>query len=752
MAYLINNARVSSLTIGGVDYTSALLNWQASDASANKNGFVATNGNIELGRVPGSFDITDYDRNIFKRGTETVLSITYPSGVTEVHPRGRLYVIGVGYNPDTDTLAVEVGCRIALAVLMDKPATLYPYAPIYLDVTQRENGNINGSLVTAGKYIYQDNTGTIVSRTFYDGDTLASVQTGDFVSILGVTTLSAAPLAAAAPIPDRLRVTYSYPVSAIANANPGTPPPQINSETSRYATVFPNAVWQRVKPENGLDGVTGVTEEAPSDGATSACGNSPDAPSDNSSSSTCQYEYELVQQPYNMSVSKSQYSKTQYGGPGGQESFSERTVSGPLLEANGQYFADRMSFCRSQFATRCNPQGGCSGIISYAGSQTVLERTQTYNTYGPDGALTKRRELTYKNSLSAAKSQDWRAGVVNGVVKQFTTVSTALYLHRLVETRWYRSGNLNYEVITEFDSNAGGGGGISGSGSLSALQGVKTVTVKKSGSIVTTPLRPSSDATPTTETVEAVEQRDIFINNYVTPPSESGPYVLEDSVPVPILETNDTVRRQIVWNYVDYLTRWVKGEGFGLQIGESMREEICSNWYPGRPFRYYDQGKNKLTAMRMDACSWTADRDGSVIVMNGIWIGDSNGVVTIPNNVTGDSRPDMTGGSNTTPPAGPGAPPAVGNEDSVLSGAYAFDVNVYFNTTTTVEELIVTNPPAAASYNVDVEFAFTTWTGGLTVTGGDLLATGTLASIPLEYAGSLVTANASVVDPDLFSA
>ena len=87
MSYLSNNSRVSSITIGGTDYTSNLVSWTASDASANKQGCITTPGQVVLGTKPGGVLIEDYDRNNFRRGDQVVLTMTEPGGSDYRHPR-----------------------------------------------------------------------------------------------------------------------------------------------------------------------------------------------------------------------------------------------------------------------------------------------------------------------------------------------------------------------------------------------------------------------------------------------------------------------------------------------------------------------------------------------------------------------------------------------------------------------------------------------------------------------------------------
>ena len=102
MSYLSNNTRVYSLTIEGVDYTSNLINWSASDESANKNGCIITTGTVVLGTKPGGVVIEDYDGNNFRRGDSVVLTVSTSDGGVTRHPRGLLYVVSTSYNAETE--------------------------------------------------------------------------------------------------------------------------------------------------------------------------------------------------------------------------------------------------------------------------------------------------------------------------------------------------------------------------------------------------------------------------------------------------------------------------------------------------------------------------------------------------------------------------------------------------------------------------------------------------------------------------
>jgi hypothetical protein len=208
MSYLVNQSRVHSLTINGTDYTDALIEWTASDSSANKQGLITTQGQLTLGYYSGGPSVSDYDRNDFLRGHEVILTMTTPNNTTYRHPRGLLYVISTNYDIESYTLIVTLGCKIALAKLTDDNTNLLPLAPIPLESTQEEISNIDASFAQAGKYLYQDNTGALISGLFFDGDSYTGAASGAWTSILGVTAISSSMLAAGSPVPDNIKLTY----------------------------------------------------------------------------------------------------------------------------------------------------------------------------------------------------------------------------------------------------------------------------------------------------------------------------------------------------------------------------------------------------------------------------------------------------------------------------------------------------------------------------------------------------------------
>ena len=194
MSYIANKSRVSSLTIGGVDYTSAFQEFTASDQSAFKNGCLQTTGTLLLGTYSGGPLIEDYDRDNFKRGVQVILELTEPGGSSYRHPRGLLYVISSSYDIEAEQLRVDLGCRLVMMGLTEEIDELISLLPIPLDVAQTSYSNCSASFASAGKYVYQDNSGSLEVGTFFDGDTYQSVAAGEWVSVLGVTALSAQPL------------------------------------------------------------------------------------------------------------------------------------------------------------------------------------------------------------------------------------------------------------------------------------------------------------------------------------------------------------------------------------------------------------------------------------------------------------------------------------------------------------------------------------------------------------------------------
>jgi len=253
----------------------------------------------------------------------------------------------------------------------------------------------------------------------------------------------------------------------------------------------------------------------------------------------------------------------------------------------------------------------------------------------------------------------------------------------------------------------------------------------------------------------------MFTGRYTLPPAEAGPYEMEESAPMPLLFDTQQEIQNTINSYASYLVRFTKGDAFGLQIGEGLREDVGQNWFPGMPFRYYDPKKGKVLAMRMDATSWGVTKDESAFVTNGIWCGTSNGTVTLPQNVLGAST--VTDGGSidplTTTPNGPTAPeppvvvpPVVDNETAVDNGTYAWVIKVDMMLKSTVEARNDNGvqPPPPGPEVVEHFQTMVAYCQGMVVQAGGLLTPSGNGDVPLENGGTLITAGATVVTADLF--
>ncbi|WGL30625.1 pyocin R2 [Synechococcus phage S-CRES2] len=759
MSYLSNNSRVSSIAIGGTDYTSNLVSWTASDASANKQGCITTTGQVILGTKPGGVLIEDYDRNNFRRGDQVILTMTEPGGSTYRHPRGLLYVISTSYDVEAEELTVEIGCRLSLMALLDEFDDLLSIVPIPLDPAQENYQSCCASFASAGKYVYQDNNGDLQSGLFFDGDNLSGTAAGEWVSVLGVTTNSVSPLAGTGAIPDQIKLSYQVPSDVVATDQSG----RVDTETttSYFFLAYPIVDYVRQnsdatedEPNGTLDNAGGantVEYDGPAISSSTSCGNAPSAPEDNGTPS-CNEGYELVQSATYFPAIRTDEVVTRYDGPSAQVSYSRRETYGPRIEANGQYWADNFAYCRQLYGSGCDPDGQCP----YDGlDNTLLTYTETFNFFdNRSGKVARTIVDTYDILISGAQPTDWRAGTSNGQILSFDSsflLNDTMYRVRRNDTIYYTLDNTNVQQTTVYESVTTNQVGIKGGQSLDALRGIKTRTVRRSTSNATLDVAPDIVNTPTTSTVEITSTLPLFTGRYVTPPAESGPYEIDEQIPVPLLFDTQGQIDTAVEDYSNYLIRFTKGDVFGLQIGEGLRSDVVTGWRPGMPFRYYDPVKGKLLAMRMDATSWGVDTNSAAFVVNGIWNGFSNGTVTIPSNTVGGSLPDLDG--NTPTPPGATVPPSVDDETGVDSGTIAFEVDVHFMFQSIAETFAVdgVSPPPPSAEDVNVKRTMTCYVEGIIVGPGDVLSTEADGGIPLEYEGSIIVSGATIVDPDLFS-
>ena len=758
MSYLANQTRVSSLTIGGADYTSSLVEWLVSDQSAYKNGCLQTTGTLTLGSYAGGPPVEDYDRNIFRRGVVVTLDLTEPGGAPYRHPRGYLYVISSSYDVEKEQLIIELGCRLVLMALTEEIDDLVQITPVNLDIAQTTYQNCSAAFASVGQYVYQNNQGALQVGTFFDGDSYDGISNGEWVSILGVTTVSAKPLSGTGAIPDRISLSYQVPADGLNQDNKG----RVDTvETDSYYFVrYPAIVFVRknsdASPNNPNGTIANIVAVysgpvVSSGSGGSSCGNSPDQPAGNGvygiTVDSCNLGYSTKEEPLFLPALRREESITEYNAPGAQVSRTYVSLRGPAIEANAQYYADKFAYCRATWATACQPNGSCP----YEGMEEILlGYDETINYYGDANELVRTVTDSYVTVLSAAQPSDWRSGINGGIPQDFNQNLSTTDMFRISrrDTTYYREGFINVQKDVSYASMSSRNVGIGGD--LDALNGVKTVQVRRSATTATVEIAPDRVNNSTTATDEKSTEIVLFTGRFKTPPVEAGPYIVDEQIPVPLLFELESEVNTAVEAYSNYLERFVKGDAFGLQLSEAMRGDVVTNWRPGMPFRYYDPQKDKTLAFRMDATSWGVGQGESAFITNGIWIGDSNGNITIPENLVGNSLPDM--GSGGTPPVPP-TPPGIENETSVDSGSFSWVIDVFFSLSAEMTAFgndgVVPVLPSDLDYNV--YSTMTCFVSGLVASPGDILATGSNGSIPLDLAGSLVTADAVLVTPDLFA-
>lgn len=456
MSYIVNQAQLSRVLVDGVDVTQLVLSWTVSDSTLKNVGAMQTSGELVMGQSGGLSQVIDYGRNRYKRGAEVLVYVTKTDGSEVLHPRGRLQILSDSYSPDGSTLTVEVGCKIAMASLTDDAEDLLTMVPIPLDPAQNDFQSASASFASAGQYVYQDRYGDLQTGEFFESDVYGSVTPGAWVSVYGKTALSVAPLQASGAIPDVLRLSYSYPTSALADDNRGKV--TLDQAESNYFIQFPAVVFIR-NPINDLDIPGGSYSEPSNPGQTTACGNSPSTPGSSiDQPNSCSDGYVTQSVAITQPAKRVQTTETTYNGPGGQISYSLSETRGPAIEVNGQYFADAYSACRFSYATACNPSGNCPLF----GMETILqEYAEEFYTYDSAGALVKKTSDSYKNVLAAAQPFNWRAGNTNGQVQGFTELSTVdYYLSRRSIVEYSEEDNFRKERTTTFTSVAEGGSGI----------------------------------------------------------------------------------------------------------------------------------------------------------------------------------------------------------------------------------------------------------------------------------------------------
>jgi hypothetical protein len=750
MARLTNPTRRYQLLIDGVDYSTKMISWQVSDSSANKNGIIQTQGEVILGEIVGGNSLEDYDRNLFKRGATVILNVYKPgAGSPTRHPRGYLYVITTGYSPESSSLSVKIGCKLTLAAITDDPSSVVSLVPIPLEEDRQDLSNCAASFAAAGKVLYQDNQGNLVSRTFFGGDGYSTAASGLWTAVMGQTTIGVSPMLGGNALPDILELSYSVPDQGLG---PNETDYEKIETDSFYPTKYPGFAFERINGTTGI-GDSNVTTTTPS---TSSCGNAPGTPAEALGLPSCTEGFYTAQYTPMVDVKSRETNETWYLGPAGQVSRTVSTQRGPGVEVNSQYYADRYAYCKYTYASACNPTGSCPFYGATTEDTFIIKGyTVVENTYGGEAnELIKTVTDEYVNILSLAKEDDWRSGIENGIPQDYRTISADPLIHskRLIEKFTQSTGSVTIKEEISYESPPDSGISI-GEANLNCLgpYGVKTkkkfITTKTTGK----PIAPDIVKTPEVSTKEESIELPVFTSTY-TGPSEAGPYKIKESMPIPLL-VEGTID-SYVNTYADYLVRFIKGDAYGVNVTETLRNAVIDSWYPGMPFYLSDPEKGKILSLRMDATVWGVSGEEALMVTNGIWIGDSLGTLVAAGNVTGNTTPVIP--EETVPPIPPVIPqePTVTGGENVYNGPLSFPV-ITIETGTEIEMTFPgLNGVLSLIDDVESDLNFTTVLSvlGFSLQPGNLLTLEMDGKLPVAANGSLITGNPTVIDPDLFAA
>ena len=292
----VNTARQSRLYVDGVEETSRMLSWNASDSSSFNDGFVLTTGQLILGT--NQLTQFTYQKSRYKRGVPVILEIKDPdTGNYFRHPRGLLYVSGEAFDPSTQRITLSLACKLAMYAIIDEASEVLPLSPITLDNSRRTFDNVRNAFTATGKILYQDNLGDLVELDAFDLDSASgstSAVPSNWFSISDETVLSVSPLAAAAPIPDSINLSYEFSTET----DPDTDIEIITEEnTSTYDIKYPGVIFARV-------GSGKIPTDTTGDGGTtggSICGNSPQAPGSSTPGAgnpgSCSGIFQTVEEP-----------------------------------------------------------------------------------------------------------------------------------------------------------------------------------------------------------------------------------------------------------------------------------------------------------------------------------------------------------------------------------------------------------------------------------------------------------------------
>jgi hypothetical protein len=772
MSYINNGALPDSLLINEIDYTDRLVSWEATDSNPIETGMVITTGSIVLAAKAGETG-SNYRRDSFKRGQTCILTVQKLDGSIVRHPRGLLYVMGSVYDASTGQTIIETGCELALTSLTDKYEYLLENVPWPLDPERSNLQSVGAGYLSAGRFLYMDNQGDLVDRLFFENDTETTTDSGSWVSVLGYTTVEVAPLTGAAPVPDVINLNYQEPLNDQAIEEPVKV--DTSQEDSTYYITYPATVYVRVAKTEGIPDDSRPSSSIGSiTGRPSSCGGTA-PPTDyeqgesgvnegNLPVSNCSSNYSTQEQEVIVPGNRTQSQQSYYEGVGGQISLSESVTYVTSVDINSNYYADRYAYCRFTYGNDCDPGGGCP----FFGSDTMSTENKTITNYlyDTDGSLKTQIVNDYRNLLSAARAADWRSGVVDGIPQGFREFpDTYMYLASRSITDYSVEGNLSVEKTVRYESSASEGEGLGYKAgdsfdkivsNVDALNGRVFFTTRKSSSTSVDPSKPDTVAKISTAVKDLKSVIPVFEGRY-TGPSVSGPYSIDLAIPAPLLQPTQEERDEALSVYSVYALRSTKGDSLGLSITEMLRDEIIDTWTPNAAFRFADTESGEIIALRMNATSWTVGSGVCAFSTNGLWMGISNGTVSLPSNLVGNATPVFPPPNQPVgaPLSSPDlvSPPSIENESNVDQGSVGYEVNVYW--TWQVDATPVGNDGVVQSLEAnEVLSSYNTvvcYCSGSIVQSGDLVSTVFNGSVPISYAGSLMTEDATIIIADLFA-
>ena len=466
MTWLINTTARPTLTIGGEDYSDLLVSMTVNDQSINNTGCMLTGGTINLVEEPGGHRLEDYSKEKFGRGQIVLLDLTI-DGATRRHPRGYLYLLDSTYNNESRSQELTVGCILTLYNLTDNIENLRGFTVFKLP---KDAGftDLDSALQTEGKFLWQNNQGQILKRSFFGSDGGGSNKAAAaWVSVRDYTALASSPLGAGSVVPDTVEVGYSWVEFVQDKGGDGCTGPITGLSTIDGGGGYENGTWDQVEMSGG-SGTGAKATVVVNDGGVVSCtitaggrtykkddrvypnvprtGGGDDAlvkvstvDCDEPNPDGKPYDEDIMESTYwlehpaqlkkkqvvcqtlrggqkecrtitvndakkTFSVRKTALNRRNYGGTGGSVTTETSITQGPACELQGAYYAE-------YYAWESAKQGGNFGNIKLKGLETVVQnKTEKVYTYGSGGEVIKTVEYRYQNMLSAMTQNDWRPG------------------------------------------------------------------------------------------------------------------------------------------------------------------------------------------------------------------------------------------------------------------------------------------------------------------------------------------------------